>query len=229
VFIGPAPMRPYHPTYHPLTWRSWWDFGSGMLGDRGVHTLDVVHWAMKLGHPETIRSHSSNMNDDTYPLTAIVDYHYPAREGMPPLRLVWYDGIRPPQLEIMEPGMTMGHAEGGVVFYGDEGAIICGIYAEGPRILPKARQEAVGKPPKMIERVGASIQKDWARAIKEGGEPTAQFDYSARLTEMMNLGNVAKKMDRMTLKWDGEAMAFDNDAANKLLAPPYREGWSLEA
>ena len=36
LWIGPAPMRPYHRAYHPATWRCWWDFGCGMMGDRGA-------------------------------------------------------------------------------------------------------------------------------------------------------------------------------------------------
>ena len=42
LWIGPAPFRPYHRAYHPATWRCWWDFGCGMMGDRGAHTFDPV-------------------------------------------------------------------------------------------------------------------------------------------------------------------------------------------
>ena len=50
-WIGPAPMRPYHPAYHPGTWRAWWDFGTGSLGDMGCHILDAPFWALKLKYP----------------------------------------------------------------------------------------------------------------------------------------------------------------------------------
>ncbi len=36
LWLGPARERPYHPAYHPCVWRSWWDFGCGMMGDRGA-------------------------------------------------------------------------------------------------------------------------------------------------------------------------------------------------
>lgn len=42
LWLDPAPERPYHPAYHPGVWRCWWDFGCGMMGDRGAHTLDPV-------------------------------------------------------------------------------------------------------------------------------------------------------------------------------------------
>ena len=37
LWLGPAPYRPYHPAYVPFAWRGWWDFGSGGLGDMGIH------------------------------------------------------------------------------------------------------------------------------------------------------------------------------------------------
>ncbi len=39
LWLGPAPWRPYHPAYVPFRWRGWWDFGSGGLGDMGIHNL----------------------------------------------------------------------------------------------------------------------------------------------------------------------------------------------
>ena len=47
LWIGPAAYRPYHPTYHPGTWRAWWDFGTGSLGDLGCHILDAPFWALE--------------------------------------------------------------------------------------------------------------------------------------------------------------------------------------
>jgi predicted dehydrogenase len=51
LWLGPAPERPYHPSYHPFSWRGWWDFGTGVLGDIGCHQLSAVFKALKLGHP----------------------------------------------------------------------------------------------------------------------------------------------------------------------------------
>lgn len=54
LWLGPAAERPYHSGYHPMVWRCWWDFGCGMMGDRGAHTLDSVKSALKLGAPTSI-------------------------------------------------------------------------------------------------------------------------------------------------------------------------------
>ena len=42
LWIGPAPMRPYHGSYAPFNWRGWWDFGTGALGDMGCHNMDLA-------------------------------------------------------------------------------------------------------------------------------------------------------------------------------------------
>jgi predicted dehydrogenase len=76
---SPAPMRPYHSAYHPKVWRAWLDFGSSMMGDRGVHTLDSVVWSLKLGLPESIEAITFDRNGDTWPLAAMVMFQFAAR------------------------------------------------------------------------------------------------------------------------------------------------------
>jgi len=56
LWLGPAPHRPYHPAYLPQSWRAWWDFGTGSLGDLGCHVLDPVFWAMKLKYPVSVEA-----------------------------------------------------------------------------------------------------------------------------------------------------------------------------
>jgi len=53
LWLGPAPYRPYHRAYHPKSWRGWWDFGGGRLGDMGCHFLDLAYWALDLKYPLT--------------------------------------------------------------------------------------------------------------------------------------------------------------------------------
>jgi len=54
LWLGPAPVRPYHPTYHPQGWRYWWDFGNGRLGDMGCHMIDLPFSALDLKYPLTV-------------------------------------------------------------------------------------------------------------------------------------------------------------------------------
>jgi len=227
LWIGPAPYRPYHPAYHPGVWRCWWDFGCGMMGDRGAHTLDCVVWSLKLGQPTSVDATSLGMNPDTHPLASIVTYQFPARGTLPPVKLTWYEGLRPPRPADLEDGRRMGHPEGGVLFKGSKGTLMAGVYGEGARLIPESKMKQYKQPPKTLPRVEGSHEQDWVRACKSGQPAGADFAYSGPLTEICLLGNVAKRVDTR-IEWDGQAMKVTNlPEANQYVRTPYREGWSL--
>ncbi|MDQ1255759.1 MAG: hypothetical protein QG656_353 [Candidatus Hydrogenedentes bacterium] len=227
LWIGPAPMRPYHPTYHPRTWRSWLDFGCGMMGDRGAHTLDPVFWALKLGQPTSIDGNSMDLNPETHPLGSIVRYQFPAREDMPPVTLTWYDGLQPPRPDDIEDGRKLGDSEGGVLFKGEKGTIMCGTYGNSPRLIPESKMKDFQRPPETIPRVEGTHEDDWVRACKSGGQAGADFSYSGPLTEVALLGNVAKRVNARIL-WDAANLTVTNlPEANQYIRTNYREGWSL--
>ncbi len=227
LWLGPAPKRPYHPAYHPGVWRCWWDFGCGMMGDRGAHTLDGAFWALKLGHPETIEATSLDLNPDTHPLAAVVTYQFGARGDLPPVKLTWYEGLRAPRPPELEDGRRMGHTEGGILFKGTKGKLVGGVYGEGPRLIPESSMKEYKQPEKTIPRVKDSHEMDWVRACKEGRQAGADFAYSGPLTEICLLGNVAKRMDAR-IEWDAENLKVTNlPEANKYIRTEYRQGWSL--
>jgi len=227
LWLGPAPERPYHPAYHPGVWRCWWDFGCGMMGDRGAHTLDPVFWALKLGHPTSVEATSLDLNPDTHPVASIVTYQFPARGDLPPVKLTWYDGLRPPRPAELEEGRRMGNTEGGSLFKGSEGKLMAGVYGEDLRLIPEIRMKAYKTPDKTIPRVEGSHEQDWVRACKSGGRAGADFEYSGLLTEVCLLGNVARRVDAR-IEWDAENMKVTNlPEANKYIRTQYREGWSL--
>jgi predicted dehydrogenase len=227
LWLGPAPQRPYHPAYHPAVWRCWWDFGCGMMGDRGAHTLDPVVWALKLGHPTSIEATSLDLNPDIHPLAAIVTYQFPARGDLPPVKLTWYEGLRAPRPLELEDGRRMGHAEGGSLFKGTKGKLVGGVYGEDPRLIPESRMKEYKLPPKTIPRVEGSHEQDWVRACKAGKQAGADFEYSGLLTEICLLGNIAKRLDAR-IEWDGPNMKVTNlPEANKYVRTTYREGWTL--
>ena len=123
-------------------WRCWWDFGNGMMGDRGAHSLDSVVSSLKFGPPTSVEATSCGLNPETHPLSAIVTFHFPAREGLPPVKLTWYEGTRPPRPPQLEDNQDMPN-EGGVIFKGSKGALMCGVYGDSPRLIPGARDEVL--------------------------------------------------------------------------------------
>jgi len=230
VWLGPAPWRPYHPAYHPFSWRGWWDFGTGAIGDMGAHILDQPFWALNLGAPTTVEATSTEVKKETYPIGSCVRYMFPARGKMPPVKLLWFDGgLRPPRPDDLEPGRRLGDEDGGVVYYGTKGKLLHGTYAGNPRLIPETKMQEYKRPAKTIPR-SLGILEEWVEAIKAGKKSTTDFSYSAALTEMMLLGNLAIRMaqNNVVLEWDSAAMKVTNlPEANEYVQKAYRQGWSL--
>jgi predicted dehydrogenase len=228
LWIGPAAMRPYSPCYHPTVWRNWLAFGSGMLADRGCHTLDPVFTALELGYPSSVEASVTDTSPEHFPVASIVRYRFPARGARPPVELTWYDGLKPPSPEELEPGRRLGSAEGGSLFVGSSGLLMAGVYGEGPRLVPESRMQSYRRPPKTLPRV-KSHYDDFITACKgRQAAAGAPFAYSALLTEVILLGNIAKRFPDTRLDWDPVAMRFrGHEEASRLVRTPYRDGWSL--
>lgn len=233
-WLGPAPYRPYHPDYHPLKWRGWYDFGTGALGDMGCHVLDPVFWALDLGAPETVQATTTHwepaVSAETFPRASVVRYQFPARASRGPVALTWYDGrLKPAIPPDLEPGRKL--PETGALICGERGILLHGSSgAKGLRLIPERRMQEMTRPPRTLPRIVGGHEADWLRACKEGatGKPaSSEFSYGAALTEMVLLGVVAIRCPDELLRWDAQAMRFTNsDAANALVDPPAREGWA---
>ena len=242
LWIGPAPMRPYHSSYHPGTWRAWWDFGTGSLGDLGCHIMDPAFWALKLKYPVSVEGcistyweglwRKTEPKNEQYPRSTIVRYKFPARDGMPEVKLTWWDGgMMPERPEVLEKGRRMGDDDGGVLFIGDKGLLMCGCFGKGARLIPESRMKEYKKPAPTLPRVPggeSGHERDWVRSCKDGKPSSASFDYSGSFAETVLMGNLAIRFPFRELQWDGEKMEVTNDKdANTYVRRQYRSGWTL--
>lgn len=246
LWVGPSPMRPYNPTYHPFGWRAWQDFGAGAMGDMGCHVMDAAFQILKLGAPSSVvASEAYNFlppgpgergfgrrvaYNDSYPPSSIIHLAFPARGDMPPVKLHWYDGgLLPERPEDLEGGRTM--PESGTIFVGDKGKMWCETYSESPRLIPEGAMVAFVRPPKTLPRVPGGRgghEKNWLDAIRQKEQAVSHFDYAGPFTEAVLLGNVALRYPGTRLYWDAPSMQITNmPDADQFLRHQYREGWSL--
>jgi len=228
LWLGPAPERPYHPCYHPFAWRSWWDFGTGVLGDIGCHQLSAVFKALKLGHPAWVEASSSNhqcppeIADETAPLSSITRWFFPAEGSRSDVTITWWDGgLKPPRPEELEPNRNFAE-EDWLLIVGDKGKMY------GNRIIPEARAKEIGPPPKILPR-SPGHYVEWIEACKGGPPAGSSFvEHAAHLAEVVLLGNIAIR-SKVKLLWDGPNLRFTNyEDANAMIHPPYRSGWKLQ-
>jgi len=157
----------------------------------------------------------------------MVNYEFPARGTMPPVKLTWWEGLRAPWPEGLDESLEMPR-EGGIIFHGSKGKLMAGVYAERPLLLPAQLHQDYKRPAKTLPRIeGQSHEMDWVRSCKAGKQAGSNFEYAGHLTEICLLGNVAKRMG-VPLQWDGAALKFTNaPEANQFVRTEYRQGWSL--
>ena len=233
LFIGPAPMRPYHDIYTPWNWRGWWDFGTGAFGDMACHVLDPVYQSLKLGYPDKVRGSSTSINTESPPMAETVEFSFPARENlpkvaMPTVKVYWYDGGLLPNIsELLPEGENlMADGLGGCIFVGSKDTLICRcggfksrlVSGRIPQVSPYLRRI-----PGVMGYVDGPHEQDWIRACKESPENrtegTSNFAYSGPFNEMVLLGVLAIRLQGLnkSLKWDAEKMQITNISPNEEL------------
>ncbi|MFO0848637.1 MAG: Gfo/Idh/MocA family oxidoreductase [Gemmataceae bacterium] len=255
-WIGAAAMRPYavrekdngKPAYHPHDWRGWWDFGTGALGDMACHTANMAFRALKLAAPVAVAAEGGAINPETYPAWAHIQYHFPARSGMPACTLHWYEGAMDgkrvlPSAEllskVLKPGETV--VDSGSILIGSKGTLYSpNDYGAQFRITPEKEFAEIQtrKPEKGAAGVDGGrdgnpdpfMKREWAEAIKAGKPALASsnFDYAAQLTETMLLGNIAVRFAGTKLAWDAAKLQFPGHrVATALVTKEYRKGWEV--
>ncbi|HVZ58101.1 MAG TPA: Gfo/Idh/MocA family oxidoreductase [Chitinophagaceae bacterium] len=260
LWLGTAPYRDFNPTYLPATWRGWCDFGTGSLGDMGCHFIDVPYRALKLGYPVAVSCSVGSVYTgffeeavytDSYPPSSVTNIKFPARGGLPPVELVWYDGgIKPRRPDELLPEEPLGELDGGILFEGTRGKLMAGLFGGNPTLLPTKRMREQSLPQSQFPKVEGGTeghQRQWTGACKQGygAYTSSSFDKSGPLTETVLMGNLAVRSynysetkskgekiypGRKELLWDGAGMRITNfEPANQFVRRNYRGSYKLEA
>ncbi|MBL9210494.1 MAG: Gfo/Idh/MocA family oxidoreductase, partial [Opitutaceae bacterium] len=241
LWLGTAAARPFvSGYYHPGQWRKRLDFGTGTFGDMGCHIFDPVFNALALTSPLSIKSEGPAPDAWNWSINARIHYVFPGTkytEG-PTVPVTWYDGdARPPaDIRALVNMSADGSIKGakGQKKRGDDdsqGSIIIGTkgvlhvpHVAAPKLFPQEKFKDFPLP--ALEQ--GHHWSIWAEACRNGGKPSADFDYSGPMTEAVLLGSVAVRFPNQTLNWSGAKLEFTNvAAANQHLRRTYRKGWEV--
>jgi predicted dehydrogenase len=225
LWIGPAPMRPFHTIYFPgPKWYRWWDFGSGTMSDLGSHWNDLPFWALKLDAPRTIEGFGPPPHPEIAPANFRAVYEYGPRGEMPACTLTWYQGSeKPPHLK---DGRIPATWKSGVLFVGDKGMLLSDYGKH--LLLPEDQFKDFKRPEQTIPK-SIGHHAEWINAAKTDLKTTCHFGYSGPLTEANHLASIAYRLGKK-LEWDPVSLKCKNaPEADRLLHREYRKGWELKA
>lgn len=94
LWQGISGPRPYSDKYAPFSWRGFFDYGCGALGDMACHILGAPNMALKLGSPTSVECvRQEGKSKYYYPSKSVIRFDFPARGTMPAVKIFWYDGI----------------------------------------------------------------------------------------------------------------------------------------
>ena len=231
LWLGPAKSRDYNSVYVPKSWRGFFDFGNGQLGDWSCHTLDGPFWALNLGMPSEIKSYAENRINDHHFVCekSIVTYKFPKRVDRQEVTMKWYEGGYKPEINPAWPINELAGA--GMIMVGSKNSLITGGRPNNPRLLVSDEEwnEFQNNMPKQtIPRLKWGDETpvhEWIDAIKNNYLPESNFSYGAELTEMALLGTLSQRF-ASRIEYDSENMRITNRPdINEYLKEPARDGW----
>jgi hypothetical protein len=223
-------------------WRCWYDFGMGALGDWGAHLIDTAHRFLDLGLPyEVDPVKLEGHNNFFYPTSTTLSFKFPKRGSMPPVEIMWYDGVNnlPPipagygvsTLDPNIPPPSNGALQPvklnpGKIIYSKELTFKGGSHGSTLSIIPEEKAKDMASKLPTVPRSTSDHFKNFLLACQGQEQTRSPFSVAGPLSQVFCLGVLAQ--------WTGTRLEFDrekkiitnNKKANELLqGPPPRKGW----
>jgi predicted dehydrogenase len=228
-WLGPAPKRPFNPRRFHGSWRWFFDYGSGDLGNDGVHRMDYARWALNAaveteGQSLPVLPHKISALggkwyfDDMqeWPDTMQVNYEFAGSNGQPG-RILTYE------MRVWSPYPMLGKGEGAALF-GDRGYLVIGNSQWGA-YDPKGKLLVEGKAPR-----DATVHiRNFLACVKSRKRPNADLETVGHPSSILcHAGNVAWRIGRQVeLDPDTELFVDDAEANAHRTRPEYRAPWKL--
>ena len=230
MWCGPAPKRPFNKAIHPRGWRSFREYGNGILGDMCIHMLDTVRWMLGLGWPLRITSTGGSFVDpgsiSTVPDTQVALFDFGK------LAAVWTHRTWGTTPDADFPW--------GAIIYGEKGTLKLSVQryefipmGGGAHVRREVTMELDKFPEDATEKtlekhVAPAIRghmRDWLQAVATRGKPVADVE-QGHISSASCIRATPSADPHPTLEWDPATHQVRGDeGANKLLARSYRGPW----
>jgi predicted dehydrogenase len=204
IWQGPAPEHPYNSNRYTYGWRWLWDYGTGDMGNDGVHDLDIARWGLEVDYPTEVSCTGDKLvfrgDIQETPDTQYVTFRFPEDGKM----LIY-------EQRLWSPYYQDGF-ENGVAFYGPKGTLVIG--RRGWKIVDPGNEVALDE---SVPFSDVPHLDNFLTCIRSGGELNCDIEQGHRSTLLAHLGNLAFRVGR-PLTFDGASESIvDDQEANALL------------
>ncbi len=217
LWLGPAPYVPFQSNRHHYTWHWWYDFGTGDIGNDGVHDIDIARWGLGVDqHPATVTAMGGKYyfdDDQQFPDTQYVLYEYPGDGKIGHKKQLVFEQ------RIWSPYVQEGH-ENGNAFYGTKGMMTLGK-KDGWRLYGPGNELRESMPG--VGLSGDEHCRDFLEAVRTGKHPSADIEIGHMSAALSHLGNIASRVGRV-IRFDPATERITGDSeANRLVGRAYRK------
>ncbi|MGV3772820.1 MAG: Gfo/Idh/MocA family oxidoreductase [Verrucomicrobiales bacterium] len=200
LWLGPAPLKPYHPHRVHGTFRGYWDYDGGGLGDMGQHYLDPVQYILDKDNESPIEIEADAPKQDS---DAVGTFRT--------IRIKYKDGC-----EIILDGENK--MTDAAFIQGPKGKLTKAFQSDIPDLQKKL--EGLPDPEPQVT--------DFVEAVKTRKKFALNETNGHRSCTLVNLGKIAMQTGKV-LHFDPKTQRFINDdAANALINQPARDPWALK-
>jgi predicted dehydrogenase len=203
LWLGPAPQRAFNPNRFHYEWHWNWDYGTGEIGNNGIHALDVARLVMGLDAPKTISSGGGKLfydDDRQTPDTHVAVFDFPGTT------VLWEHRIWSKTGVAGEPF--------GVILYGEKGTLV--FDKKGWHV-----EDGVTASDQAVESEKPHL-RNFLDCVRDHRRPNADIEEGHKSTRLCHLGNIAYRVGRR-LTFDAATESLrDEAAANQLLGRAYR-------
>jgi predicted dehydrogenase len=221
-WLGPAPLRPFNRARFHGSWRHFWDYGSGMMSDWGVHLVDMALWVKDLVEaPDVVMTYAGNTSEQLR-----------MRETFDT-----YTMIFPKNDFVINFDVTAGAQQGpyeklyGIAFVGDNATIV--VDRQGYRVYPEwdGQSESFKAEEKILTGMTESHgehARNFLDCVKSRETPVCTPEMGKAAAMHVHIANISGRIGENLLVWDDEQSRFaNNEKANQYITPVYRTPWEL--
>ena len=232
LWLGPAQETVYNNHYHPLTWRGFYDYGTGQFGDWFCHIGDGPTWILDLYDPVTIECLERGPGfEGMIPDYSIVRFDFRARGNKKPCSMYWYDGRGNggSKIKIPDDWNVGGAKDQGSYWFGEKQNGFLDERSNNPRLSTREAWREFNRGADIPEKYPRLKQKgpfaEWVAAIKgDLPECGSNFDYAAPMTETALIGVLAQRFGGR-IEWDPVEGVTNRPELNVFVKEPVRSGW----